>query len=63
MILTYGWYNDLWWTDDATSSNYNCTAEERASILPYTMGPRLPEYPTDLDAEAEPGIVSLLYIE
>ena len=59
MIMTYGWYVDEWWTGPATSSQYNCTAEERATILPYTMGPALSEFPADLDAEAEPGIVSL----
>ena len=63
MIITYGWYNENWWTGPATSSQYNCTAEDRATILPYTMGPVLPEFATDLDAEAEPGIVSVYQIE
>ena len=62
IFMTYGWYADKWWTGSATSSQYNCTAEERATILPYTMGPLLPEFPADLDAEAEPGIVSLILL-
>ena len=47
-----------WWKGDATFSEYNCTAEERASVLPYTLGPFTREFPTDEHAEAEPGIVS-----
>ena len=62
MIMTYGWYVDNWWTGSATSSQYNCTAEERATILPYTMGPLLPEFPADVNTEAEPGIVSFILL-
>ena len=60
MIITYGWYADNWWTEPATSSQYNCTAEERATVLLYTLSPIVPEFPTDFNAQAEPGIVSLL---
>ena len=60
MFITYGWYANNWWTIPATSSRYNCTAEERATVLPYTLAPTVPEFPTDLNAQAEPGIVSLL---
>ena len=60
MLITYGWYANNWWTVPATSSQYNCTAEERATVLPYTLAPTVPEFPTDFSALAEPGIVSLL---
>ena len=60
--MTYSWYADNWWTGPAISSEYNCTAEERATILPYTMSLVLPEFPADLDAEAEPGIVSFVHV-
>ena len=60
MFITYGWYVDNWWTIPAISSQYNCTAEERATVLPYTLAPTVPEFPTDFNARAEPGIVSLL---
>lgn len=60
MIITYGWYRDEWWTLPATSDRYNCTAKERATILPYTLAPLQREEPTDLGAEAEPNIVSIL---
>ena len=59
MVITYGWYVDEWWIGPATSSEYNCTAEERATVLPYTMGPKQREYPTDEFAEAEPEIVNI----
>ena len=62
MIMTYGWYADEWWMRPATSSKYNCTDEERATILPYTMAPNLPEFPADEGAKAEPGIVSLTFL-
>ena len=58
-MITYGWYLDEWWIGPATSSKYNCTAEERATILPFTMSPVAGETPSDFDAEAEPGIVSI----
>ena len=61
MLITYGWYDHGWWAEPATSSEYNCTAEERATVLPYTMGPITHEFPDNLSAEAETGIVSLSY--
>ena len=60
MLITNGWYLDEWWTEAAMSSKYNCTVEERATVLPYTMGPVAVETPSDFDAEAEPGIVSII---
>ena len=56
MLITYGWYEDRWWT----RQDSNCTAEDRASVLDYTLVLRQREIPTDKDAVAEPGIVSAL---
>ena len=61
-MITYGWYLDEWWTGNATSVGYDCTDEERASILPYTLAPLIREEPSDLDSEAEPSIVSILSV-
>ena len=58
MFLTYGWYASKWWEIAGDSSKYNCTAEERASVLTYTLGPLIPEIPTGVDTVAEPNIVS-----
>lgn len=58
LLITYGWYDNEWWTVKATSSHYNCTADQRASILAYTVAPRLQESYTNLTAEDESGIVS-----
>ena len=59
MFITYGWYVNNWWTEPATSAKYNCTAEERATVVPYTLAPVVPEFPADFTARAEPDIVSL----
>ena len=58
MLLTYGWYSNGWWKGEATSSQYNCTDEQRASVLLNTLAPLTQEYPLDFEAVAEPGIVS-----
>ena len=57
MLITYGWYSNGWWKGAATSSQYNCTDEERASVLLYTLAPIIQESYTDLTAEDESGIV------
>lgn len=59
MMITYGWYLDRWWTQPATSDEYDCTAEEVATVLPYTLAAIQRESPTNLDAKAEPDIVSI----
>ena len=61
-MITYGWYPDEWWTGPATSYGYNCTAKQRATVLPYTLAPLLREEPSDFGAEAEPNIVSILSV-
>ena len=54
MFITYGWYVDGWWKD---SNDGNCTGDELADMLLYTMGPIIREIPDD-DVIGEPGIVS-----
>ena len=58
LLITYGWYSREWWKEGITYSNYTCTAEERASILAYSLAPRVRESYTDLTAEDDSGIVS-----
>ena len=60
MFITYGWYENKWWAGPATSSKYNCTAEERATVVAHTLAAIIPETPADFTAQAEPNIVSLL---
>ena len=59
MFITYGWYVDEWWILPTTSSEYDCTDEQIASVLPYTLAPVQREYPADLDSVTETGIVSI----
>ena len=59
-MITYGWYGDKWWTGPTYYTIHDCTAEEIATVLKYTLAPIQRDYPTDLDAVAEPGIVSSL---
>ena len=58
MFITYGWYVDKWWEGPPTIREYDCSAEERASLLPYTLAPLAPEFPDGMDTRAEPNIVS-----
>ena len=62
MIITNGWYGTKWWEGPATFSEYNCTAQQRASVLAYTLAPRLQEAYTNLTAKDESGIVSCLFL-
>ena len=57
MLITYGWYGSGWWKGEATSSQYNCTDEERARVMPYTLAPRIQASYIDPTAEDESGIV------
>ena len=62
MLITYGWYGSEWWKAKATSSQFNCTAEQRASILAYTLAPQVQESYTNLTTRDESGIVSIHYV-
>ena len=59
MLITYGWYVNEWWTGDATSSQFNCTPAQRASVLPYTLAPQIQDGYTDTTARDVTGIVSV----
>ena len=41
------------------SDKYNCTAEDLEKVALYNIAAVLAEFPDDLDAVAEPNIVSL----
>ena len=58
LLITYGWYGNEWWTGDATSSQFNCTPAQRASVLAYTLAPQVQESYTNLTERDESGIVS-----
>ena len=60
MLITYGWYGSEWWKAEATSSEFNCTTEQRASVLPYTLAPRIQDGYTNLTARDVSGIVSTM---
>ena len=58
MLITYGWYGSKWWTGEATSSQFNCTPAQRASVLAYTLAPQVQDGYTDEMARDVTGIVS-----
>ena len=60
MFITYGWYANNWWIGPGASSQYNCTDEERATVVPYTLAVIVPEFLTDGNPHEEAGNVSLL---
>jgi hypothetical protein len=61
MFITNGWYEERWWEEGYSSGDYNCTAEDLASVALYSLASALPEFPNeDSDTVAEPNIVSLL---
>ena len=52
------WYVDGWF-NNSDDSSVNCTAEERASVLPYSLSVRILEFISKYNAVADTGIVSL----
>jgi hypothetical protein len=56
MFITYGWYVNNWWTGPGFSAEYNCTDEQRATVLPYTLAAIVPEFPTEFDVLTESDI-------
>ena len=61
MFITYGWYEERWWGKGATTSDYNCTSEDLASVALYGVAAVLAEFPDESDTVAEPNIVSLTF--
>ena len=39
LLLTFQWYNERWWLKEngITDVNLTCSADERESILPYSL--------------------------
>ena len=58
MFITYGWYDAGWWKA-SNGSFYNCTGEEIAKVLRYTLISVIQENPVDPGFIADPGFVSL----
>ena len=58
LLITYGWYNQGWWTGKETSPTFNCTVEQRSQALAYSLAPRVQESYTNLSAPDVSGIVS-----
>jgi hypothetical protein len=60
VIITFGWYVRQWWEMDAPSTN--CTAEERAHVLLYSMAAVSSQFPREQDEyTAEPNIVRVFH--
>ena len=37
LLLTLGWYSQLWWRLEGEGENLNCTVEERESVLSSSL--------------------------
>ena len=57
MFLTYGWYDEKWWEEP----NNNCSSDQLASVLPYTLSSLLRDFPVNESIITETGIVSLIF--
>ena len=56
VIMTIGWYERFWWTEDEFESN--CTAKQRESVLAFTLAATDETFISDVNATTTPGIVS-----
>ena len=57
-FLLYGWYAANWWVGSPEDDRmYGCTAEERQSVLPYSLAPLTAEFISDYSQQADTGIV------
>lgn len=63
MLITYGWYSNGWWVGPGSDGQFNCSTEERASVLQYTMGPIQQEFFTEATQHVvtETGLVGVAY--
>ena len=60
IILTFGWYVRNWWKADRLS---NCTIQEKASALQYSLATVPFQFPTpDDEHTGEPNIVKIVFI-
>ena len=68
MFLFYGWYESNWWVGTEEEQNIlrnmsafsGCTAEQRASVVPYSLAPLQAEFLQDQNESTiiSSGIVS-----
>lgn len=60
VLITLGWNSRFWW--EVEQPNLTCTAEERESVLPYTLAVSdeffIQEGSRDINNTITPGIVS-----
>ena len=57
------WYGDGWFNILSDDSPVNCTAKERASVLPHSLSVQIFEFISNHSAVADTGIVSKLLID
>ena len=53
LLLYPAWYGDGWYDSDV-----QCTAQQKASVLPYSLGVQIFEFIANYSTVAESGIVS-----
>lgn len=54
LLLYPAWYGDGWYDSDV-----QCTAQQKASVLPYSLGVQISEFIANYSTVAEGGIVSI----
>jgi len=57
LLLYPAWYGDGWYDSDV-----QCTAQQKASVLPYSLGVQIFEFIANYSTVAESGIVSVMNI-
>ncbi len=57
--LTYGWYQDRWWTEEMNPEQTNCTDHQLAEVLHRSLVLQLIPNLNDLNTTTDTGLVSL----
>ena len=60
LLLTLGWYDHNWWLVE--DRNFNCTAQERESVLPMSLSFLQFDFLHDRNLTTDTGIVRLLFV-
>ena len=59
-FIILGWYGDGWWMEPESERKLDCTPEEIAETLDYTLATQSPEFYTNTSLVTEGGLVSVL---
>ncbi len=59
--LTYGWYQDRWWTEEVNPEPTNCTDDQLAEALHRSIALQLLPNLNKLNSTTDTGLVSCMH--